>query len=167
MTSTSPDTTSEVYLTHDGRNALADRADHLRGEHLPRLIAAREGDPRDEVVLAEFERADSELTWINTVLATALPAESLPDDPHVVELGESVTIHTEDDPAECYIIVHPCEALVGDGERVSSLSPLGQALLGRRIGDEVDIAAPGGAYRCVIASATRPEHESSTSKPSA
>jgi transcription elongation GreA/GreB family factor len=41
------------------------------------------------------------------------------------------------------------------GRRVSAQSPLGHALLGRRVGGEVDVPAPGGHYRCTIESATR------------
>ncbi len=75
----------------------------------------------------------------------------------MVELGEAVTIRAEGEQPARYVIVHPAEAVGGVG-LVSSLSPLGRALLGRRIGDVVDVAAPGGDYRCVIESATR-DHE--------
>ena len=90
------------------------------------------------------------------MLAGARPVEALPDDPEVVELGEAVTIRLDGAPSERYVIVHPSEAAVGTG-RAPSHSPLGRALLGRRVGDEVEVPAPGGAYSCVMESATRAE----------
>ena len=78
-----------------------------------------------------------------------------PNDPAIVELGETVTIALEDGSFECYRLVDPMESAVLGGSRVTADSPLGTALLGRRVGDEVEVAAPGGAYRCRVTSAER------------
>jgi transcription elongation factor GreA len=40
---------------------------------------------------------------------------------------------------------------VGGAGTVSPTSPLGSALLGKRIGDTVDVAAPKGAWRATVA----------------
>ena len=149
-----PDAAGDVRLTRQGRRQLEARARNLRETVIPRLVELRDGPDRDDSVLAAHERASAELARIGTVLATARPVEALPDDPDVVELGEAVTISLDGAPPERYVIVHPSEAIVGAG-RTSSQSPLGRALLGRRVGDEVEVAAPGGTYRCVIESATR------------
>jgi transcription elongation factor GreA len=149
------ETTGDVHLTMQGRQDLADRARKLRDEVLPRLVEQRGSADDDGSVRADWERATSELTRVTAVLATARPTGALPDDPRTVELGEFVAIrrvHGTD--LEHYRVVHPAEAITRGG-LVSARSPLGQALLGRRIGDEVDVAAPGGSYRCVIISATR------------
>jgi len=153
MTLAIPDAAGEVRLTRQGRRYLGARARTLRDTIIPRLVELRDGRDRDDSVLADHERATTELARICTVLATARPAEALPDDPDVVELGEAVTISL-DGSAERWVIVHPSEAAAGAG-RVSARSPLGRALLGCRVGDEVEVAAPGGTYRCVIESATR------------
>jgi transcription elongation GreA/GreB family factor len=50
--------------------------------------------------------------------------------------------------------VHAEEAVVDDA-RISVDSPLGRALLARRVGETVEVAGPGGSYRCTILSATR------------
>jgi Transcription elongation factor, GreA/GreB, C-term len=55
---------------------------------------------------------------------------------------------------ERFLIVHPVEAPLDD-TRISAHSPLARALLGRRIGDDVEVHAPGGAYRCRILAAER------------
>ena len=153
MTLAIPDAAGEVRLTRQGRRHLGARARTLRDTIIPQLVELRDGRDRDDSVLADHERATTELARICTVLATARPAEALPDDPDVVELGEAVTISI-DGSTERWVIVHPSEAAAGAG-RVSARSPLGRALLGCRVGDEVEVAAPGGTYRCVIESATR------------
>lgn len=149
-----PDTTAEVRLTRQGRRTLRTRARALRDVTIPQLVELRDSSDRDNSVLADYERATTELARIYAVLAAARPVESLPDDPDVVELGETVTISSDGAPPEHYVIVHSSEAAVGAG-RTSARSPLGLALLGRHVGDQVEVAAPGGTYRCVIESATR------------
>ena len=46
-----------------------------------------------------------------------------------------------------FFVVDPLEAPVED-RRISSDSPLGRALLGRHVGEVVEVDAPGGRYRC-------------------
>jgi transcription elongation factor GreA len=155
MTVTVQPDPSEVYLTPQGRRSLEARAGVLRDEVIPRLAALSDTDERDDTTTAQHESAVAELARIRHALAHARPTESLPDDPLVVELGETVTIRLDGDAPEQYVIVDPNEALVSGGPQVSAHSPLGRALLGRRVGDEVDVPAPGGHYRCTIESATR------------
>lgn len=69
-------------------------------------------------------------------------------------LGDTVTIHLTNGAPETYIIVHPLEAPVDD-RRISVESPLATALLGRHVGDDVEVSVPGGSYRCTILSAQR------------
>jgi transcription elongation factor GreA len=45
-----------------------------------------------------------------------------------------------------YQLVNPAEARAGTG-RLSVQSPVGQALLGHRAGDEVEVSAPSGKIR--------------------
>ncbi len=65
-----------------------------------------------------------------------------------------MSIRLDDGTDETYVIVHGVEAVVDDA-RISVESPLGQALLGRRVGDTVEVAVPMGSYRCTIFGATR------------
>lgn len=157
MTSVHHTFIDDIRLTRSGQRALTARALLLRDEIIPDLESQRVNYPREETIRFEAERAVGELARIVETLATAQPAEAIPDDPQVVELGEIVTIRLEGLPAEHYVVVHPCEESRGVGGRTSSQSPLGRALLGRRIGDEVEVLAPGGTYRCIIEGADRPE----------
>lgn len=60
-----------------------------------------------------------------------------------VTFASTVTLADEDDNHSRYKIVGAQEADVKAG-RISYTSPLGRALIGRAVGDEVEVATPGG-----------------------
>jgi transcription elongation factor GreA len=132
-------------LTREGKRLLTERAHALRGEVLPRLRAAE----RDGRVDAEYERAVDELRRLAWLIDHATVAEDLAGEPAVVELGTTVTVRDGQGVMEQFLIVHPVEAPLDD-LRISVRSPLAQALLGHRVGEEVDVAAPSGPYTCRI-----------------
>lgn len=68
-------------------------------------------------------------------------------DPNLLEMGDTVTVREEgSSTTERYTLVGPVEARV-DESWISTHSPLGSALLGRRAGDTVTVEAPGGTVR--------------------
>ena len=141
-----------TYLTAEGRRLLEERLHTLR-DRLAELDAAFEDDRGEDVARARVQVAD-ELAAVEAVLARAVDVEHVPDDPDVVEVGDAVAIRLEDGSEERYVLVSATEAIVDD-ERISLESPLAKALIGHRVGDEVDVAVPGGSYRCTILSASR------------
>jgi transcription elongation factor GreA len=69
-----------------------------------------------------------------------------------VRVGTSVTVkNVKTGAVERFNIVGPTEANAADG-KISSVSPVGKALLGRRAGDEVEVSAPAGVMRFQIES---------------
>jgi len=60
-----------------------------------------------------------------------------------------VTIQEEGYDPETYMIVGPAEAdpILG---RISNESPIGRALINRKIGETVKVEAPGGAFTVLI-----------------
>jgi transcription elongation factor GreA len=127
----------------------------LRVEVLPELDAGwddRECDDRecdDRVDTEQHEQAVNELRRLTWVVDHAAIAEDLAGEPEVVELGKAVTVRDGQGVIEQFLIVHPVEAALDD-MRISVRSPLAQALLGHRAGEEVEVAAPAGPYRCRI-----------------
>ena len=105
-------------------------------------------------VVEAYQRAAHELVRLRALLESASVLDDLPDDPRRVDLGDHVSIRLDDGTEETYVIVLGVEAVVDDA-RISVESPLGQALLGRRVGDTVEVAVPAGCYRCTILSAKR------------
>ncbi len=148
-----------VLITWEGRCILAAKLRHLRDEVIPALVARHEvehpGQSESAYTDDEYQRAAEQLAHVCSVLARARPVESTPDDPRVVELGEAVTLFLDDGTFDRRLIVHPLEAPLG-GARLSSESPLGRALLGRRVGEEIEVRAPAGPYRCRILRSERP-----------
>jgi transcription elongation factor GreA len=66
-----------------------------------------------------------------------------------VRLGSHVVVEDEDGETQEYLIVGSAEADPRHG-RISNESPVGQSLLGRRVGEEVDVSAPGGSFRLTV-----------------
>lgn len=60
-----------------------------------------------------------------------------------VIFGATVTLLDEDDKPVCYQIVGQAEADAKMG-MISYSSPLGRALIGRQVGDEVEVSVPSG-----------------------
>ena len=68
-----------------------------------------------------------------------------------VRLGSRVTIQEDGLPFETYTIVGSAEADVRD-RLISNESPMGSALLGRHVGEFVEVVAPDGRYQISIIS---------------
>jgi transcription elongation factor GreA len=69
-----------------------------------------------------------------------------------VRFGATVEVEDMDTGSrDCYQLVGPFESDVMNG-RISIDSPMGRTLLGRRIGEEVTVYAPGGVrcYRIIV-----------------
>ncbi len=122
--------------------------------------AAAEGDRSENAEyiygkkrLREIDRKLKHLGSRLKVLRVASP----PANPALVTFGCWVTYEDEDGVARCYQLVGPDEIEVGEG-RISIDSPVGQALLHKKLDDEVIISRPNGELTVYITdiSATRP-----------
>jgi transcription elongation GreA/GreB family factor len=76
-------------------------------------------------------------------------------DDDMVRMGSRVRVRDADGEAE-FAVVAPEDADAA-AERVSASSPLGRALLGRRLGDEVRFRAPGGPLTVTVVNVHSPE----------
>jgi len=136
-------------LTSDGRARLEERARRLQEETIPAVLEAMD-EGEDELGLQlEYDMATNELERLKYVLETARSVDEIPEDPDIVQIGDWVSIRTEDGEVERHLIVHPAEAGI-DVNRISAESPLAVAVLDKRVGDEVIINAPSGAYPAKI-----------------
>jgi transcription elongation factor GreA len=66
----------------------------------------------------------------------------------VIHIGSRVRVRDMDGEAEFAVVPH--EDADATAERVSAESPLGRALLGRSLGEEVRFRAPGGVLSVMI-----------------
>ncbi len=137
-----------VYLTREGYERLKAELEYLRTvrrQEVARRLheALTEGDILEN---AELEAARNEQAFVEgrimeleTLLGSAEIVEKKPSG--VVSVGSRVTVVEGDGPPETYHIVGPAEADPSQG-RISYESPLGKALLGHQVGDEVRVSAP-------------------------
>ena len=122
--------------------------------------AAAEGDRSEN---AEYIYGKKRLREIDRKLKhlgsrlKALRVAAPPANPGAVSFGCWVTYEDEDGCTRCYQLVGPDEIEVSEG-RISIDSPVGQALLHKKLDDEVIIRRPTGELTVYITniSATRP-----------
>jgi transcription elongation factor GreA len=144
----------EIPITPEGLAGVRRELDELVNVRRPDIVAkiktAREhGDLSEnfEYHAARNEQAfiESRIQQLEAIVKNHVLLESRgPADQ--VELLSTVTFAEEGEPEERYRIVGPTEADPGAG-RVSFESAIGKALLGRRVGDEVEVRTPdGGRY---------------------
>jgi transcription elongation factor GreA len=98
--------------------------------------------------LAAQAALDRRIERLRSALASAQIAAPPPDG--VAALGQTVTIRFDGDAeATRYQLVSAVES-DPSARRLSVDSPIGKALVGRRVGDVVEVAAPGGTRRVYV-----------------
>ena len=139
-----PESEAPVVLTPEGKQWLLARAAWLTSE--PDQIGW--GDDGHTPGAAE-------LAYLRSILEQAITTEDLPpEQPGVVEFGAEVMVEFDAGETERFLLVDPVEAPI-DQVRISAESPLARALLGRPVGEQIEVQAPGGRYRCRILATRR------------
>jgi len=148
-------------MTRDGFNKLKAEADRLESVEMPaiaeKIAAARsEGDLKENAEYHAQREAQgllqAKINLIKTKLARAqiIDPSKLPRDQ--VCFGSTVTVKDVDfGDEEEYTLVGAGEEDYDKG-RILMTSPLGQGLLGKRIGEKAEIPAPKGSYELEIVS---------------
>ena len=146
----------EVVVTHEGLKKLEEELNNLRTvkrkEVADKIKVARGyGDlsenaeydaAKEEQAMVEARIADLEATL---KIARVIDDNALSRD--TVSIGMHVRILAEgddEDEAEEYDITGSTEADV-DLNRISDESPVGAALIGKKVGDSVDVTLPNGS----------------------
>ncbi len=143
-------------LTVDGAARLRAELDELtrvrRPEVIARIRTAKEhGDLKEN---AEYHAAREEQSFLEgrvQALEARLRSALIVDAPAAgarVSFGSLVTVEHDGETAT-YTIVGASESDPASG-RISSSSPVGRALVGHDVGDEVVVATPAGERRYVI-----------------
>ena len=140
----------KTYLTADGRRKLREELEYLctvrRAEVAAQIKFAKEGgDVSENAGYEEAKNAqaflEGRIMTIEKMLETAELIER--DGPaDTVQLGSFVTVR-EDGESDKYQIVGSAEANPVQG-RISNESPMGKAMMGKRVGDRCRVKTPGG-----------------------
>ncbi len=148
----------EIYLTPEGAEKLEAELAELKGpkrdEMAKRLRSAIQmGDlsenadyhkAKEDQSFMEGRIQELEFTLKNAIL---IDTSAKPGD--TVQVGSHVTVQEGDDPEETFWLVGAKEADPRNG-MISNESPIGSALLGRRVGEEVTAMTPGGNLKLKI-----------------
>ena len=144
----------QVHLTKEGRAEIKDELKALKDEKLPKAIerVARARDFGDLSENAEYHSAREDLSFIEgrieeleTLLTrTKLISEKGPGKgkAKTVRLGSRVTVNGNGQ-SHTFTVVGEWEADPGN-KKISHESPLGKALVGKKVNDKVEIEAPAG-----------------------
>lgn len=144
---------SDVHITPEGLEAVQSELHELTTKRRPGIVskikAARElGDLSEnfEYHAAKNEQGmmEARIRELEAIVKNHVLIENRAEK-GVVGMGNTVRFAEDGADEETYRIVGPTEADPKAG-RVSYESALGKALIGHRVGDEVEIKTPGGAY---------------------
>ena len=148
------------YLTKEGLTKLEAELEHLRSVKrvgvADRIQKAKElGGTVDN---AEYDDSKNEQAFVEGRILTLeriidgailIGDEATHSDK--VNLGAHVTVLNQNKAEEEYTIVGSAEADPGEG-RISNESPVGKALLNKKVGEEVNVTTPAGTVTLTISS---------------
>jgi transcription elongation factor GreA len=142
-----------VYLTPEGKKELEEELDELINVKRPALakrlaFAIKQGDLSEnaDYIQGKEEQGflEGRILEVQQKLRNAVLIEKSDVSDGRVRLGCEVTVKEVGyDELETYQLVGPTEADPSNG-RISHKSPIGKALLGHAIGDQVAVRTPGG-----------------------
>lgn len=139
---------NNVQLTQEGYKALKKELESLvekRPSVVDRLSNARsQGDLSENNdyhnAKEELEFLDGRIAELEQVLASAKVVRQTNN--HTVDIGNKVKVKV-DGSENTFHIVGEWEANPKE-QKISHTSPLGQALVGKKVGDTVEVEAPAG-----------------------
>jgi transcription elongation factor GreA len=141
----------QQFLTEEGAQTLREELEDLLNTKRPELAVKL----KDAIAMGDLsENADyhdakeqqafleGRIRYLENILrsATIIDGDGAKD---VVHLGGEVTIQEEDFEPETYRIVGAAEANPSEG-KISNESPLGSALLGKKVKSKVKVKTPDG-----------------------
>lgn len=146
------------YLTPEGVEKMRAELEDLRGpkrEEISRRLreAIEMGDLSEN---ADYHKAkedqgflEGRIQELEYILQNYVIIERKSGVKHTVEVGVTVTIQEKGEEPETYQIVGGKEADPKKG-RISNDSPIGSALIGKGLGDTVEVQTPGGVIQFKI-----------------
>lgn len=153
-----------VYLTQEGIQKLKEELQFLRTKERARIAQAiaearAQGDLSEN---AEYDAAKEEQGHLeakiakldNTIANARVVDESQIDSSKAYILSNVTVKNTANGSKQTYTLVSPEEADFASG-RISIKSPIGAGLLGKSVGDRIDISVPAGKVTMEIMEITR------------
>jgi transcription elongation factor GreB len=153
-----PAVPASKYATPEGARRLREELDELWRHERPRVtaavsVAAAMGDRSENAEYIYGKRRlreiDARVRHLRQRLDGLTVVDQAPSDPRRVFFGAWVTLEDDAGDEHRHRIVGPDEFDMASGY-ISMDAPLGRALLGKRLDDEIRLALPDGERRYVI-----------------
>ena len=150
--------TEAAYLTSDGHVRLKQELENLRGparEQLAKRLRAaiEQGDLSEnaDYTAAKEEQGflEGRIQELESILSNVIIIDNVEKNFNEIGIGDTITVQEDEFPPESYFIVGTKEADPING-KISHESPIGKALIGRKVGEEVLADTPGGSIRLKI-----------------
>lgn len=148
-----------IPITRNGYNQLQKELENLKKVIRPQVIKAIEearahGDLSEnaEYVAAKERQSfvETKIREIEQKLANSEIIDKLPASPGVAGFGSTVTLkNSENGETVTYQLVGPEESDIRSG-KISVTSPLGKALIGKEVNEEVVFQTPGGTKKYIL-----------------
>jgi transcription elongation factor GreB len=146
------------YITPAGAARLRAELEELWRRERPQVTAAvsaaaAQGDRSENAEYTYGKRRlreiDRRVRFLRTRLEGMVIVDQPPSDRQRVFFGARVTLETDAGEERCYRIVGPDEIDMAS-EYISMDAPLGRALMGKRLDDEIRVELPAGVQAYVI-----------------
>jgi transcription elongation factor GreA len=149
--------TQPNYLTPEGEAKLKAELEDLKGPKRDELSkrlrsAIQMGDLSEN---ADYHKAkedqgflEGRIQGLEAILRNAVLIEKT-QNTGIVSIGSHVTIHEDGSDPETYHLVGPTEADPRKG-RISHESPIGRAIIDKKVGDVAEAETPGGKIKFKI-----------------
>lgn len=142
---------NRVPVTKEGLERLTAELAELKNVKLPQIVEAvaearSHGDLRENAAYdaARHDQmmANRRIEELESMLRRAEVVDESHTQPGVIGIGSRVTVDFDGDE-EVYTIVGAIEAMPTEG-MISTESPIGRALIGKRAGQTTSVSTPGG-----------------------
>ena len=154
----------QMLYTQEGYQALVDELDYLKGTKRQQVkediaTARAFGDLSEN---AEYDEARNEqakvearILELEELILGAVIVDESKIDTSIINMGSIVKVYDKEfDETVEYSIVGSNEVDPFQN-KISDMSPIGRALIGKKAGDEVTVEAPGGNIRIQILEVSR------------
>lgn len=144
-----------IYLTPKGLEKIKEELRYLKDEKRQEIsdymgAAIADGDLRESAAYDEARLLQSEnearIADLEEIVHRAIVVDAEEGEDAAARLGASLSLEEEDGEEVVFHLVGTHEADVLEG-KISDESPLGRSLLGRRAGEEVQVAMGGRNVR--------------------
>lgn len=146
------------YLTPEGAKKLSEELDRLMRVDRPKIVgevaeAAAQGDRSENAEYTygkkKLREIDRRVRFLTKRLESALVVKPGEVGGDQVRFGATVLVRDENGKESQYLLVGPDEANPSVG-KLSFMSPLGKALMNKRVGDVVAVLRPMGEIEIEI-----------------